>query len=404
MVAAAALGAVVVEKHITLDRMPPGPDQQASLEPEEFAALVAGIRTVERALGTGEKIPSARERSNIPAARRSLVSARGIAKMPSSPPRISRSCDRERACHRQRWMRLSGGKPAARSPRDGTDGRHAFMRKIAVVTGTRADFGIYLPVLRAIGDEPDLKAEILVCGTHLIPDYGDTASEIEDAGFAIARKIDTFAGATSPALVCRSMAMSATGFSQAFADDRPDIVLVLGDRYEMFSAAGSALVHGLPLAHIHGGELSEGANDDAFRHAITKMSHLHFVSTEDHGRRVRQLGEAAGRVHVTGAPGLDTLSDDEIADRNELEEFLKLPFESSPIVATYHPVTLEPCQSVAQIGEMLAVLENADRPVVITYPNADAEAGHIILEIRNSRKATAMPLRLQALARGGIAG
>ena len=256
------------------------------------------------------------------------------------------------------------------------------MRKIAVVTGTRADFGIYLPVLRAIGDEPDLKAEILVCGTHLIPDYGDTASEIEDAGFAIARKIDTFAGATSPALVCRSMAMSATGFSQAFADDRPDIVLVLGDRYEMFSAAGSALVHGLPLAHIHGGELSEGANDDAFRHAITKMSHLHFVSTEDHGRRVRQLGEAAGRVHVTGAPGLDTLSDDEIADRNELEEFLKLPFESSPIVATYHPVTLEPCQSVAQIGEMLAVLENADRPVVITYPNADAEAGHIILEIR----------------------
>ena len=256
------------------------------------------------------------------------------------------------------------------------------MRNIAVVTGTRADFGIYLPVLRAIGDEPDLKAKILGCGTHLIPDYGDTASEIEDAGFAIARKIDTFAGATSPADVCRSMAMSATGFSQAFADDRPDIVLVLGDRYEMFSAASSALVHGLPLAHIHGGELSEGANDDAFRHAITKMSHLHFVSTEDHGRRVRQLGEAAGRVHVTGAPGLDTLSDDEIADRNELEEFLKLPFESSPIVATYHPVTLEPCQSIAQIGEMLAVLENVDRPVVITYPNADAEAGHIISEIR----------------------
>ena len=180
------------------------------------------------------------------------------------------------------------------------------MRKIAVVTGTRADFGIYRPVLRAIGDKRDLQSVVLVCGTHLVPDYGHTASEIEEAGFEIARKIETFAGAASSGDVCQSMAKSVTGFSGAFADYRPDIVLVLGDRYEMFSAAAAALAHGLPIAHIHGGELSEGANDDAFRHAITKMSHLHFVSTEDHGRRVRQLGETADRVHVTGAPGLDS--------------------------------------------------------------------------------------------------
>jgi UDP-hydrolysing UDP-N-acetyl-D-glucosamine 2-epimerase len=256
------------------------------------------------------------------------------------------------------------------------------LRKVAVVTSTRADFGIYRPVLKAIGNEPDLQAAILACGTHLVPDYGGTASEIEEAGFEIAQEIHTFAGAASPDDVCRSMAKSATGISQAFADERPDIVLVLGDRYEMFSAAAAALVHSLPLAHIHGGELSEGVNDDAFRHVITKMSHLHFVSTQDHGRRVRQLGEASDRVHVTGAPGLDTLSDDEIADQKELEEFLKLPFETSPIVATYHPVTLEPYQSVYQVGELLAVLEKTDRPVVITYPNADAEAERIISEIR----------------------
>ena len=149
----------------------------------------------------------------------------------------------------------------------------------------------------------------------------------------------------------------------------------------MFSAAAAALAHGLPIAHIHGGELSEGANDDAFRHAITKMSHLHFVSTEDHGRRVRQLGETADRVHVTGAPGLDSLSGDEIADRRELEKFLELPLETRPIMATFHPVTLEPCQSFSQIREMLAALAAVDRPVVITYPNADAEAAQIISEI-----------------------
>ena len=226
-----------------------------------------------------------------------------------------------------------------------------------------------------------LQSSVLACGTHLEPSYGNTSAEIERAGFQIARKIKTFSGAVSPSNISRSMAETITGFSDAFVDELPDILLVLGDRYEMFAAASAALIHNIPLAHIHGGELSEGANDDAFRHAITKMSHLHFVSTEDHGRRVRQLGETADRVHVTGAPGLDSLVGNDIADRGELEEYLDLQLETEPLIATFHPVTLEPGKAIKQVREMLAALGETDRPVVITYPNADAEGPHIISEI-----------------------
>lgn len=255
------------------------------------------------------------------------------------------------------------------------------MRTVGVVTGTRADFGIYLPVLREIGKTSAIQSVVLACGTHLETSYGNTAHEIEQAGIRITHRVKTFAGAETPTNICRSMAKTISGFSKVFSKDRPDILLVLGDRYEMFAAATAALVYKLPIAHIHGGELSEGANDDAFRHSLTKMSHLHFVSTKDHARRVTQLGENPERIHVTGAPGLDAFASEDIADRVELETFLGLPLKEKPIIVTFHPVTLEPGTAAAQFLQLLAALSERVRPVIITYPNADSEGAAIINEI-----------------------
>ena len=255
------------------------------------------------------------------------------------------------------------------------------MRTIAVVTGARADFGIYTPVLKAIDNTPELQHRIHACGAHLSLDFGNTIDEIEASGFDVAEKIETFTGTQGPQEIANSMARGMTGFAEAFSRNRPDMVLVLGDRYEMFAAAATALTFALPLAHIHGGELSEGAIDDALRHAITKMSHLHFVSSESHARRVIQLGERPEFVHVTGAPGLDNLIDIDWPGVSELEDAVGLTLSPAPILATFHPVTLEPQSATAQIGEMFAALDEVQRPTVITYPNADAEGQDLIGEI-----------------------
>lgn len=261
------------------------------------------------------------------------------------------------------------------------------MRTVAVVTGSRADFGIYTPVLKAIDATPGLQHRIYACGAHFSADFGNTVDEIEAAGFKVAEKIETFVGTDGPREIVKSMALGLTGFAEAFFRNRPDMVLVLGDRYEMFAATVAALTSALPIAHIHGGELSEGAIDDALRHAITKMSHLHFVSTERHARRVVQLGEQPAQVHVTGAPGLDNLMDIDWPDISELEDTVGISLASQPILATFHPVTLEPQTVIAQVGEILAALDDVQRPTVITYPNADAEGKNIIGEIDRFVKA-----------------
>lgn len=255
------------------------------------------------------------------------------------------------------------------------------MRTIAVVTGSRADFGIYSPVLKAIENTPEIQYRVLACGAHLAAEFGRTVDEIEASGFAVAERIETFTGAGGPREIAASMARGLTGFADVFSARRPDLVLVLGDRYEMFAAAAAALTFALPIAHIHGGELSEGAIDDALRHAITKMSHLHFVSTELYARRVIQLGEQPQQVHVTGAPGLDNLALIDLPDIRELEDAVGMPLPSPPILATFHPVTLEPESATAQIGEMFAALDELTRPTVITFPNADSEGEDLIREI-----------------------
>ncbi len=256
------------------------------------------------------------------------------------------------------------------------------MRKIAVVTVGRSDFGIYAPVLRAIEDDPTLELQLIVGGAHLTGQFGWTVNEITAQGFEISDKVDMLLSADTPEAVATSMGLGTMGFAQSYARLDPDIIVVLGDRFEMHSAASAAVPLGIPLAHIHGGEVTEGAIDEAFRHAITKYSHLHFVSTKQYARRVIQMGEEPWRVVVSGAPGLDNLRTLLLPDRQELEKRVGLELSQPPLLVTYHPVTLGQDNTESQLQNLLGALNEVNSPIVFTYPNADAQSGVILKMIR----------------------
>ena len=181
------------------------------------------------------------------------------------------------------------------------------MRTLGVVTVGRSDFGIYEPVLRAIDAHPDLRLHLIVAGAHLSPEFGSTVREVEARGFAIGDRVEFLLSSDSPVGTALSMGHGVAAFAQSFARQRPDLLVVLGDRFDMYPAALAALPLGIPVAHIHGGEATFGAIDDALRHSLTKLSHLHFVSTAAYGHRVAQLGEEPWRIVVSGAPALDVL-------------------------------------------------------------------------------------------------
>ena len=251
------------------------------------------------------------------------------------------------------------------------------MRTIGVVTTSRADYGIYLPVLRAITADADLRLRLFVSGTHLSPEFGMTVHEIERDGFEIAERIEMLLSSDSPEGIAKSMGIATLGFAQAYARSRPDVLLVMGDRFEMHAAAVAALPFKIPLAHVHGGEVTQGAIDESLRHAITKMSHLHFVATEDYARRVRQLGEEAWRITVSGAPALDNLQSIPLLSRKELAEQRGVCIGDGFLLATYHPVTLEYEGTEEQVAELLAALAASKRPVLFTMPNADTHGRSI---------------------------
>lgn len=243
------------------------------------------------------------------------------------------------------------------------------MRRVAVVTTSRADYGIYRPVLRALARRPELEPVLLVSGAHLSEEHGGTVADIERDGWPIAARIelpldDTTFGVT------RATAAALVGFGEAYRDAQPDLVLVLGDRYEMHAAALAALPARIPVAHLHGGERSEGAFDEALRHGITKLSHIHLTSTEDSARRVVQLGEEPWRVTVTGAPSIDALLSEPRLAAPELASLLGVPFDPAPVLVALHPATLggDPKNDADALAGALAVV---DRPLVITAPNAD---------------------------------
>ncbi len=239
------------------------------------------------------------------------------------------------------------------------------MRTIGVVTTSRADYGIYRPVLRTIAAENSLQLSLFVGGSHLRPELGGTVRLIEADGWPIVARIDMLGDDDRPAAIAAAMGRGVTQFAAAYEKHRPHILLVLGDRFEMHAAALAALPLRIPVAHIHGGELSLGAIDDALRHSMTKLSHLHFVSTDEARRRVVQMGEDPQRVHVAGAPGLDNLREIQLLDRAAMN----LP-ERFVLVA-FHPATLESDQTPLHVAELLAAIEASALPPVFVEANAD---------------------------------
>jgi UDP-hydrolysing UDP-N-acetyl-D-glucosamine 2-epimerase len=262
------------------------------------------------------------------------------------------------------------------------------VRTIGVVTVGRSDYGIYLPVLRAIEKDSSLQLHLIVAGMHLSPEFGFTAGAIAQDGFAAGEKVEMSLSSDSPEAIAKSMGLGAIGFAQSYGRKRPDILLVLGDRFEMHAAAVAALPFKIPLAHIHGGELTEGAIDDALRHSITKLSHLHFVSTREYGDRVVQLGEEPWRVVVSGAPGLDQINGMKLLSRDQLAEKLNLALDQAPLLVTYHPVTLEYEDTRRHVEGLLSALGRIDLPIVFTSPNADTGnrvISQMLIEFVNDR-------------------
>lgn len=271
------------------------------------------------------------------------------------------------------------------------------------MTGTRADYGHLYWVMRGIDEDPALDLQLVVTGAHLSPTWGNTVERIEQDGFAIARRVPFSLDDDSPLAVAESMAQVTSGLARAFAELSPDIVMVLGDRYEVLAAAQAALILGIPLAHLHGGETTEGAFDEAIRHAVTKMAHLHFVAAEDYANRVRQLGEADDRVFNVGAPGLDHLRRTTLSTRAELASRLDLSLESPLLVVTYHPETLGADGGEAGLIAMLEALDDVEGATIV-FTGVNADPGHGGLHDRITRFVDAQPDRRRMVASLGQAG
>lgn len=252
-------------------------------------------------------------------------------------------------------------------------------RTIAVVTGARSDYGVLVPLLRAIKEDPHTELQVWATGMHFLHQFGSSIEEIVVDRFCIREKIDMLLASDTPEGIAKSIGLGVLGFAQAYARNRPDIVVGLGDRFELFAAVQAALPFKIPVAHISGGETTQGAMDESIRHSITKLSHLHFVATECYAERVIQMGEEPWRVHVSGEPGLDEFTTMKFLSKSELEKRIGMALTQKPLLCTFHPVTLEHEATGRYIEELLAALSSSGHPVVFTYPNADT-AGRIIIE------------------------
>lgn len=246
-------------------------------------------------------------------------------------------------------------------------------RRICIVTGTRAEFGLLRWLMEAINSHSELTLQVVATGMHLSAEFGDTYHEIEEAGFQIDAKVEMLLSSDTSSAVTKSMGLGVIGFADAYERLAPDVLVVLGDRFEIFAATSAAMIAGIPIAHLHGGETTEGAFDEAIRHSITKMSHLHFVATDDYRRRVIQLGEHPDRVFNVGGMGIDAIKRIKLLSRKELEDALDFNLGEKNLLVTFHPVTLEgAASSVVQIRELLSALsELKDTTLIFTMPNAD---------------------------------
>ena len=246
--------------------------------------------------------------------------------------------------------------------------------RVAVVTTSRADYGLLFWLLRAVDADPDLDLLLYVSGSHLSPEFGLTVERIEADGFRIARRIEILLASDTPTACSKAMGLALIGVGDALAEDRPDVLVLLGDRFEVVSVALAAVVHRVPVAHLHGGETSEGALDEYYRHAITKLASLHFPATEAYARRILQMGEDPARTYAVGAPGLDHLHRTPLLDRAALAHALGMTLELPTALVTFHPATTEPGRAGEQVAALLAALQ-AEAPLqaLFTAANPDAE-------------------------------
>lgn len=258
------------------------------------------------------------------------------------------------------------------------------MRKICVVTGTRAEYGLLSRLMRLINESSDCQLQVIATNMHLLPEYGNTYQEIEQDGFRIDAKVPMKKSSDDAYGVVASMAEEMTGMNEALRQLSPDMVVILGDRYEMLVAATVSMLQRIPIAHLHGGEISEGAVDDSIRHTITKMSSLHFTSTEEYCRRVIQLGESPERVFHVGAIGVENLKRVPLLDKATLEAFLGFTLNENVILVTYHPVTLGNRTPKDEICDFLHALDAfPDLKVLFTMPNSDHGSEAICQAIAN---------------------
>ena len=251
------------------------------------------------------------------------------------------------------------------------------MKKICVVTGTRAEYGLLYWLLKEIEADKELELQVIVTGMHLSPEFGLTYKEIEKE-FKINKKIEMLLSSDTSVGISKSMGLAQISFAESYDELKPDIVIVLGDRYEIFSATSAAMIARIPIAHIHGGEKTEGAFDESIRHSITKMSHLHFTATDEYKNRVIQLGEDPSRVFNVGGMGIENIKRLELLNKKEFEKSIEFKLNSKNILVTFHPVTLENSTAKEQFQQLLdAIDELEDTNIIFTKANSDTD-GRVI--------------------------
>ncbi len=252
------------------------------------------------------------------------------------------------------------------------------MRKICVITTNRAEYGLLYWLMKGIQSEPEFQLQVVVTGAHLSPEFGSTIDRIREEGFKVDRSFDLELFGDKVLDITHSLALAIEGFGASFQTLKPDLVVILGDRFEILGAATAALIANIPVAHLHGGELSEGAIDDAIRHAVTKLSHLHFAAAESYRNRIIQLGEQPDRVFMVGGLGIDNINKVKLLEPAELEKAIGFKLNKRNLLITYHPETLDPGQAGHHIGELLSALDKLpDTSLIFTMPNADT--GHRII-------------------------
>ena len=251
-------------------------------------------------------------------------------------------------------------------------------RRICVVTGSRAEYGILQGLIKEIQESQVLELQLVVAGMHLSPEFGLTYREIEQDGFRISRTVDMQLTSDTSVGIARSLGLGTIGFGEAFHALKPDLLVLLGDRFELLAAASAALVALIPIAHIHGGELTEGAYDDAIRHSITKMAHLHFTASEAYSSRVKQLGEQPTKVFCVGALGVDNIVRLPLLRKDEVEKFIGLSLKGKSLLVTWHPETLRPERTCEDFQNLLDVLRKYESiNIIFTKSNADNEGRRI---------------------------